>query len=77
MHFPGISNYLNKYSYDYANQVNLWTELNNANSPLPDGLEIKCIMDTWTRQKGFPILNVNRNRTEVNYKKSFCTLRVS
>jgi len=62
--FNGVSNYLNKYRYKNAEQDNLWealTEEAHKNEVLEDHITVKQIMDTWTLQTGFPIVNVTRN----------------
>lgn len=62
--FGGISNYLNKYRYNNAEQDNLWQELTeeaHKNEILGNHITVKRIMDTWTLQTGYPIVNVTRN----------------
>lgn len=62
--FDGISNYLNKYRYHNAEQDNLWEALTqeaHKNEMLEKHITVKQIMDTWTLQTGYPIVNVTRN----------------
>jgi len=54
----GISNFLKRYAYQNAVTGDLWTELAAVSSAR---LPIADIMDTWTRQMGFPVLDVKRN----------------
>jgi aminopeptidase N len=58
-----IENYLTKYQYKTANQDNLWEELTlqgHVDGVLDSNLTIKEIMDTWTLQKGYPVVIINR-----------------
>ncbi|CAH0721327.1 unnamed protein product, partial [Brenthis ino] len=59
-----LHNYLMKYSYSNAEQDDLWAELTAVNRQY-DGLSrnvtVKQVMDTWTKQTGFPLLTVNRD----------------
>ncbi|CAH2300766.1 glutamyl aminopeptidase [Pelobates cultripes] len=52
----GCQNYLKKYEYMNAKTDDFWGSLAEAsNEP------VKEVMDTWTRQMGYPVLNVNSN----------------
>lgn len=60
----GVSNYLKKHEYKNAKQDDLWaalTEVAHSQQALPKELSVKEIMDTWTLQVGYPIVNVERN----------------
>merc|ERR1712223_1454284 len=50
----GLSNYLEAFKYDAAEQA-------HRDGTLPNDLTVKIIMDTWTLQMGFPVVNVHRN----------------
>merc|ERR1712150_334643 len=57
----GIHNFLVKYAYKNAVTQDLFDELANVSS---QNLNITKIMNTWTRQKGYPILNISlENKT--------------
>ncbi|XP_022827407.1 aminopeptidase N-like [Spodoptera litura] len=59
-----INNYLRKYSYNNAEQDDLWLELTAVSKKygvLPNNVTVKDIMDTWTKQTGYPILTVTRD----------------
>ncbi|XP_068236621.1 glutamyl aminopeptidase-like [Palaemon carinicauda] len=55
----GINAFLKKFEYDNAVTKDLWTELTSA----WDGKEerdVGDIMDTWTRQMGYPVVSVSQ-----------------
>lgn len=66
-----IENYLNKYKYRTATQDKLWKELTkqgHIDGVLDTNLDIKEIMDTWTLQKGYPVVQIDRlagNRIQI------------
>ncbi|KAJ8035810.1 Aminopeptidase N [Holothuria leucospilota] len=53
----GLLRYLNHYAEGNANSDKLWDALNQAQ----DVYDVKAIMDTWTLQMGFPVVNMTRN----------------
>ncbi|XP_016983809.1 aminopeptidase N-like [Drosophila rhopaloa] len=60
----GLKSYLERYAYKNADQDNLWeafTQAAHRNGALPKDYEIKTIMDSWTLQTGYPVLNVTRD----------------
>ncbi|XP_037803557.1 LOW QUALITY PROTEIN: aminopeptidase N-like [Penaeus monodon] len=60
----GLSSYLNAFAYSNAEQDDLWEHLTAAahrDRKLPENLTVKTIMDTWTLQKGFPVIKVTRS----------------
>uniref|UniRef100_B3P5I6 Aminopeptidase n=1 Tax=Drosophila erecta TaxID=7220 RepID=B3P5I6_DROER len=62
----GLKSYLNRYAYKNAEQDNLWESLTQAahkTGSLPTDYDIKTIMDSWTLQTGYPVINVTRNYT--------------
>lgn len=76
-----IKNYLNKYKYSNAVQDNLWEELTkqaHEDQTLDSELNIKDIMDTWTLQKGYPVVNLNidydNNTIILNMKQNWFLL---
>ena len=54
----GIHNFLVKYAYKNAITQDLFDELTKVSS---DKLDITKIMNTWTRQKGYPIIHLEMN----------------
>ncbi|XP_034837045.1 aminopeptidase N-like isoform X1 [Maniola hyperantus] len=62
-----LHNYLTKYSYSNAEQDDLWaelTEVNRQHGGLSRNVTVKEVMDTWTKQTGYPLLNVNRDYSD-------------
>lgn len=60
----GISAYLNAFQYANAEQDDLWqylTEAGHEDETLPSDLTVKEVMDTWTLQMGYPVINVIRS----------------
>ncbi|XP_072933282.1 aminopeptidase N-like isoform X2 [Epargyreus clarus] len=58
-----LTNYLNKYSYSNAEQDDLWAELtavSKQHGGLTRDVTVKQVMDTWTKQTGYPLLTVKR-----------------
>jgi aminopeptidase N len=50
--------------YKAAEQDDLWhhlTQQAHKDGTLPEDVSVKAIMDTWTLQMGFPVVNVKRN----------------
>ncbi|ALC47157.1 SP1029, partial [Drosophila busckii] len=67
----GLQNYLQKFSYNNAEQDNLWESLTEAAHKyraLPKSYDIKTIMDSWTLQTGYPIINITRDYAAGNAK---------
>ncbi|XP_004686534.1 PREDICTED: glutamyl aminopeptidase [Condylura cristata] len=54
----GCQNYLKKYQFKNAKTSDFWDALAEAS-----GKPVKEVMDTWTRQMGYPVLNVEAART--------------
>lgn len=56
--YGAISIYLNKFIFHNAETADLFQIMQEAS---PDHLNVTDIMDTWTRQKGFPVVNVHKS----------------
>ncbi|XP_053559514.1 glutamyl aminopeptidase [Bombina bombina] len=54
----GCQNYLRKYQFKNAKTDDFWASLAQAS-----GKPVKEVMDTWLRQMGFPVLNVESHNT--------------
>ena len=60
----GVVNYLQANKFSNARQDDLWEALTNvshADGVLNEEQSVKEIMDTWTLQMGFPVVNVRRD----------------
>ncbi|KAJ8035811.1 Aminopeptidase N [Holothuria leucospilota] len=53
----GLTRYLSHYSEGNANSDKLWDALNQVQNKY----DVKKIMDTWTLQMGYPVINITRN----------------
>lgn len=53
----GIRNYLKELSYTSAKQEDLWRYLSEATN---NRIDVERIMTGWTRQAGYPVIEVNR-----------------
>ncbi|KAI8808482.1 peptidase family M1-domain-containing protein [Cladochytrium replicatum] len=61
----GIQIYLKRHAFSNASTEDLWIALSEAS-----GIDVKRIMDTWTKQSGYPLVEVvsesfNRSRGEL------------
>lgn len=56
--YAAITTYLNKYAYQNAKTADLFNILQDA---VGSKMNVSDIMDTWTRQEGFPVINVKRS----------------
>ncbi|ERL90492.1 hypothetical protein D910_07840, partial [Dendroctonus ponderosae] len=76
----GLIKYLQKFKYSNANRNDLFTSLTEEarlRNVLGAGESVKQIMDTWTEQAGFPVINVapdySRNTLKLVQKRFFLT----
>ncbi|XP_052786340.1 glutamyl aminopeptidase-like [Mya arenaria] len=53
----GLQMYVRKYKFDNADQTELWHTFSQA---MNYTVNISSIMDTWTRQMGYPVIHVRR-----------------
>ena len=52
----GLSDYLSLYEYENTDTADLWDTLDLFVDDLPDDLFLDEIMDTWTKQEGYPVV---------------------
>ncbi|CAL1533887.1 unnamed protein product [Lymnaea stagnalis] len=57
----GLKSYLDKHSYENAETQDLWHAFEDA-SNLQSGLTVSMVMDTWTKQMGYPVIWVTREQ---------------
>lgn len=63
----GLTNFLNDRKYGSATQNDLWDTLTkqaHEDGVLEEEMNVNEIMDTWTLQTGYPVVNVNRDYEE-------------
>lgn len=64
----GLTEYLTKFSYKNAKQDDLWeimTKHGHEHGTLLPNMDVKTIMDSWTIQRGYPVISVERNGTSI------------
>lgn len=58
----GTRNYLRRHAYDSVRQSDLWQAMQEAaHLKGSGGIRLSTVMDSWTLQKGYPLLTVIRN----------------
>ncbi|XP_049870005.1 aminopeptidase N-like isoform X2 [Pectinophora gossypiella] len=59
----GLVNYLNRWKYMNAEENDLWAAMSSvvASDPVLKGRSLVDFMNSWTRQAGYPVVNVKRN----------------
>jgi aminopeptidase N len=62
--FDGLKNYLNAHQYGNADTIDLWTALEHGQLMVTD------VMNSWTRQAGFPVITVEETKTGFMLKQS-------
>lgn len=68
-----FKNYLKKYALSSTTQDSLWdsfTQQGLVDGTLDQKLTIKEIMDTWTSQRGYPLVTVTRTGNKLVIKQS-------
>lgn len=58
----GVTTYLNEFAYSNAKTSDLFKILQSTAS---NSINITAIMDTWTRQMGFPVVNARKNGSTI------------
>ncbi|XP_013387099.1 glutamyl aminopeptidase isoform X2 [Lingula anatina] len=57
----GLTAYLKKYQYGNAETSDLWHELTEVSHPV----DVEAVMNTWTNQKGYPVVHVTRKGNQL------------
>lgn len=63
-----LTEYLNTFGYSNAMRDDLWsimTKYGHSANTLPNDLNVKQIMDTWTLQAGYPVIEANRTGNDI------------
>ncbi|XP_050929569.1 LOW QUALITY PROTEIN: alanyl (membrane) aminopeptidase-like b [Lates calcarifer] len=66
----GIKTYLRDFSYKTTDQNNLWDYIQKAVGEDGGHTEVAKVMDTWTKQIGYPVITINTTSGEI-YQKHF------
>lgn len=56
----GLNLYLKTHQYSNAETADLWRALQDY---APNGVDVARVMDSWTRQMGFPLVTVNKTQS--------------
>ncbi|XP_015198916.2 endoplasmic reticulum aminopeptidase 1-like [Lepisosteus oculatus] len=70
----GIRAYLKQHSYSNAQQDDLWSALTKSALEHNRRVNVKAIMDTWTKQKGYPVVSVQVSGQKVKLQQDIFTL---
>ncbi|XP_062985642.1 leucyl-cystinyl aminopeptidase [Elgaria multicarinata webbii] len=62
----GIHYYLDKHSYGSTHSDNLWDSMNQITNGT---LDVKKMMNTWTLQKGFPLVTVKKEGKRIHLQQ--------
>lgn len=61
-----LQDYLKRYRYANAKTYQLWQSINEAvqksSTEAVAKIDVELIMDTWTKQQGFPLITIEFNR---------------
>ena len=53
----GLSDYLSLHEYENTDNLDLWSTLEMfVDDQIPEDLFLDQIMDTWTKQEGYPVV---------------------
>ncbi|XP_002734773.1 aminopeptidase N-like [Saccoglossus kowalevskii] len=57
-----IQNFLRRYEYSNADMDDIWEEVRKVTAEtLGNEIDVKKVMDTWTLQKGYPVITATKN----------------
>lgn len=73
----GLKSYLNVLKYQSAEQNDLWRHLTQAareDGMLVGEMSVKEVMDSWTLQKGYPVISLARNGTTATLTQNWFLL---
>ncbi|XP_067138103.1 endoplasmic reticulum aminopeptidase 1-like [Centruroides vittatus] len=65
----GLSHYLNKYRFRNARTKDLWDSFTEVTGEMSN-INVSIIMDTWTRQMGFPLVMVSRSKNKITVSQA-------
>ena len=61
----GLRGYLNTHAYGNARTDDLWAALTKQARAEGKDVDVKEVMDTWTRQMGYPVVSLSRDGAKV------------
>ncbi|PIN22295.1 Puromycin-sensitive aminopeptidase [Handroanthus impetiginosus] len=60
-----LGSYMKKYAYKNAKTEDLWSVLSETSK-----VEVNKIMNTWTKQKGYPVISVKLNGSTIEFEQT-------
>nr|XP_042907730.1 uncharacterized protein LOC107439767 isoform X3 [Parasteatoda tepidariorum] len=73
----GLTSFLKKYAFKNADTNDLWEELMNTSSKQRNDVSIAEMMDTWTRQMGFPYVQLKRQGSKLYAEQRWFLRKIS
>lgn len=69
----GVNKYLTDFAFGTAVSDDLWERIQTAYETETgnNDINVKRVMDTWTRQMGFPVVNITRDSTGLHLEQSW------
>ncbi|KAM3609436.1 uncharacterized protein V6R79_014788 [Siganus canaliculatus] len=64
----GVKRYLSDFKFKNAEQSDLWRSMQKAVDEDAGVIDIATVMDTWTKQSGYPLITINTNNGEISQK---------
>ena len=67
-----LASYIKKYAYSNAKTEDLWAALEEGSDE-----PVNKLMNSWTKQKGYPVVSVNVKDQKLVFEQVSCVLSLS